>query len=75
MSVTDAILAFSEKQLLSISLLIILVKCESIMFAKSLIMLGGNLSGPVGVFLFMSLIIFSISSAVACGKSKVVFGF
>ena len=50
MDVTDAILAFSEKQLLSISLLIILVKCESVMFAKSAIMLGGILSGPVGFF-------------------------
>ena len=72
MGLTDAILAFSEKQLLSISLLIILVKCESIMFAESLIILSGILSGPVAFFEFMSLIILFLSFAVACGKSKVL---
>ena len=42
MRLTDAILAFSEKRLL-----VILVKCKSMMFAESLIILGGTLSGPV----------------------------
>ena len=31
---TDAVLAFLEKQLLSISLLTILVRCELLMFAE-----------------------------------------
>ena len=51
------------------SLLIML--CESIIFAESLTILGGILSGPLAIFGFMSLIILFISSAVACGKSKV----
>ena len=46
MGLTDAILAFSEKRLLSISLSLLLVKCESVMFAESLVILGGILSGP-----------------------------
>ena len=68
MGLTDTISAFSEKRLLSISLFIILVKCESTMFADSLIILDGVLSRPVAFFGFMSLIILFISSAVVCGK-------
>ena len=50
MRLTDAILAFAEKWLLSISLLIILLKCKSKSFPEILIILGGILSGPVSFF-------------------------
>ena len=50
------------------SLLIML--CESIIFAESLTILGGILSGPLAIFGFMSLIILFISFAVACGNQK-----
>ena len=59
MGLTEAILAYLEKRLLSISLLIILIKCESIMCAESLIILGGILSGPVAICWFLSLLIYS----------------
>ena len=58
-----------KKRLLSIFLLIILVKSES-NFVENLIILGGILPVPVALSWFTSLIIFS--SAVACGKAKVL---
>ena len=42
------------------------------MFAKSLIILGGILSEPIAFFGFVSLIILVITSTIACGKSKVL---
>ena len=46
MGLTDALLVFSEKWFI-ISIFIILVKCESVMLAESLIILGGIIPGPV----------------------------
>ena len=53
-------------------LLIILIKCELMMLAESLLILGGILLGPVAFFGSMAFIILFISSAVACRKSKVL---
>ena len=72
MGLTDAVLPFLEKRLLSISLLIILVKCKSMMFDESLIILDVILSESVAFFGFMYLVILFIPSAVACGKTKML---
>ena len=69
MGLTDTIFTFLEKRL---SLLIILVKCKSVMFVESLIISVGILSGPIAFLECMSLIILFISSAVSCGKLKVL---
>ena len=53
MRLTDVILAFAEKWLLSIFLLVILVNCKSKMFPESLIILGGILSGAVPSFIYV----------------------
>ena len=45
--VTDAMFADSGNEFLTRSLLIMLVKCESVTFAANLITLAGMLSGPV----------------------------
>ena len=68
---TDATFASSENESFRRSLLIIFVRCESIILADSLVIFGGTLSGPVAFFTFNSFIILFICSEVAAGMSNV----
>ena len=68
---TDAVFASSENESFRRSLLIIFVRCESIILADSLVIFGGTLSGPVAFFTFNSFIILFICSEVAAGMSNV----
>ena len=68
---TDAVFASSENQSFRRALLIIFVRCESIIFADSLTIFGGILSGPVAFFAFNSFIILFSCPEVAAGMSNV----
>ena len=67
---TDAVFASSENESFRRSLLIIFVRCESIILADSLTIFGGILSGPIAFFAFNSFIILFICSEVAAGMSN-----
>ena len=68
---TDAVFASLENESFRRSLLIIFVRCESIIFADSLTIFGGILSDPVAFFAFNSFIILFICLEVAAGISNV----
>ena len=53
MGIAEAIFAPSEKELLSISLFIILHKCEFTVLADGFTNFGGIISGPVAFLMFM----------------------
>ena len=66
---TDAVFASSENESFIRSLLIIFVRCESIILADRLTIFGGILSVPVAFSAFNSFIILFICSEVAAGIS------
>ena len=68
---TDAVFASSENESFRRSLLIIFVRCESIILADSLTIFGRILSGPVAFFAFNCFIILFICSEVAVEMSNV----
>ena len=68
---TDAVFAYSQNQYFRRSLLIIFVRCESMILAGSLTIFGGILSGPVAFLAFNYFIILFICLDVAAGMSNV----